>query len=162
MLGESRAEMLGHIITIDHTVTLNPEAAPVEGHASASTFKDLATGWVEREPVVHKTQEDTTSALQQLVGPREAIGLVHNNGNDEIRLACKALVARPWASAAGGDAQPFAYERRHREGQPASVGGREDMLSVCGVGPAMVIEGCAILLCRLHLAKGADSWEDAA
>lgn len=54
----ARAETCGQTITIDHIVTLNPEASPVGGQASALIFKDQATGWVAAcAPVAHKSEE---------------------------------------------------------------------------------------------------------
>lgn len=55
-------------------------AASVEGHAKTLTFKGLAMAWVECEPVVHKNEENTPSALQHMFGPKETIGFVHSDG----------------------------------------------------------------------------------
>lgn len=101
MLAESRAEKFDQVITVDHVVTLHPEAAAVEGHGHALTFKDLATEWVECKPLVHRNEEDMTSALRQIFGPMEVIHFVHTDGSDEIRLACKAIGLRQRAAAPG-------------------------------------------------------------
>lgn len=89
-VGRNRAERFGHIVTVDHVRTLNAEAASVEG-ASALTFEDLATGWIACESVVHKSEEDTTAALQHVIGPKGSVDLAHSGGPGEIRLACKTL-----------------------------------------------------------------------
>lgn len=88
---QARAETFGQSVTIDQIVALNPEAASVEGHANALSFKDLAAGLVEREPVVHKNEEDRTAALQQMIGSEEKVDVACSDVSDEIRLASKIL-----------------------------------------------------------------------
>ena len=36
----------GEVLTIDHIVTIDPEAESIDGCAYAIVIKDLATGWI--------------------------------------------------------------------------------------------------------------------
>jgi len=89
--GDEAPSAFGDIITIDHIVTVDPEAASVEGDANALTIRDVATGWVDCFPTVTKSAEDTVHALERMVGRNVAIKRVHTDGADELRLACEEL-----------------------------------------------------------------------
>ena len=60
----------GGQITLDHVVTLHPEAVCFEGMADAVVVKDRATGWIEIFPIASKSTESTTGALRGFFCPR--------------------------------------------------------------------------------------------
>lgn len=92
MLGDVRAqEVRADRHRRPHRSVESREAASVQGHANALTFKVLATDWVECEPFVHKTAAHTTAALQQIFGPKDVVGFAHSDESHEV---CKILGLR--------------------------------------------------------------------
>ena len=81
----------GGQITLDHVVTLHPEAVCFEGMADAVVVKDRATGWIEIFPIASKSTESTIGALRGFLAPGETLKAVWGDGSGEITGACEAL-----------------------------------------------------------------------
>lgn len=143
-MGEQRAEMFGHVVTIDHRVMLSPEAASVEVRANVLTFKGLATSLVECEPNAHKNEEHTASALQQLIGPTETSGFVHSDGSNEILFACEALGFRQWVATPVRPQTNGVIERVNR----LVLEGARTLLTRAGLDKRWLVESGATFLHR--------------
>ena len=78
-------------VTLDHIVTLHPDASCYEGMADAVVIKDRATGWIEIYPLPSKSTESTIGALRGFLAPGETLKEVWGDGSGEITGACEAL-----------------------------------------------------------------------
>ena len=68
------AKEFGDVITLDHIVTVDPEAASIAGDAYAIVIKGTATGWMECHPTATKSAEGAKIALERFVGPKDKVG----------------------------------------------------------------------------------------
>ena len=111
--------------TLDHDVTLHPEAVCFEGMADAVVVKDRATGWIEIFPIASKSTESTIGALRGFLAPGEALMAVWADGSGEITGACEAL---NW---------PL---QRSTPGRPQTNGVAERAVRACLEGTRTIIE----------------------
>jgi hypothetical protein len=88
---KERPTKFGDEITLDHVVTVHPEAASFDGMADALVVRDRATGWVEFYPIPSKSTDDTAKALRSLLAPGESIKKVWGDGSWEINNSCELL-----------------------------------------------------------------------
>ena len=115
----------GEQVTLDHIVTLHPEASCFEGMADAVVLKDRATGWIDIYPLSSKSTECTLGALRGFLAHGETLKEVWGDGSGEITGACEAL---KW---------PL---QRSTPGRPQTNGVAERAVRACLEGARTVIE----------------------
>ena len=115
----------GEQVTLDHIVTLHPDASCYEGMADAVVLKDRATGWVDIFPLADKGTENTLKALRGFLAPGETLKEVWGDGSGEITGACEAM---KW---------PL---QRSTPGRPQTNGVAERAVRACLEGTRTILE----------------------
>jgi hypothetical protein len=122
---QERTTEFGAAITLDHVITLHPDAACFDGMVGAVIVKDRATGWVEVFQIRDHSTEATAKALETLLAPGEEVVKVWGDGSGEVKGACDLL---DW---------PL---QQSTPGRPQSNGVAERALRACLEGTRTVLE----------------------
>jgi len=88
---EPKTKKFGDHITADHIVSLAEEAESFEGHSYAVVMRDTHTDWVECYPTALKSADDAVEAMQNFVGPRDTVSLIHTDCSGELKAAARVL-----------------------------------------------------------------------
>ena len=97
----TKAVKFGDVITADHIVTMDPDAASVDGDACAVVIVDRATGWMGCYPTATKSAEEAKKALQDFVGNTDSVGCLYTDNAEELNIAADELGWRHHTSTPG-------------------------------------------------------------
>jgi len=88
---DDEPKAFGECLTVDHIVTVNDAIISVDGHSNAVVIRDLATGWLEACPTALKSSDEADQALQQMMSPKESVGIIRSDGSSELEIAIQQL-----------------------------------------------------------------------
>ena len=90
---EERAEAteFADLITGDHIVTLDQMDVSIDGKRDAIVLYDVGTRYLDCYPTKSKSTDEAIQALNQFIGPRQAVGSIHTDAARELLAAARAL-----------------------------------------------------------------------
>jgi len=96
--GQAPPKKFGDVITADHIIIGDDEAAGRHHEKSSLAVLDRGTGGIGNFPTKNHTKQNTIKALQEFVGPTDKVALFYSDGAGELGTAADELGWRHDAS----------------------------------------------------------------